>query len=72
MTVSAAGAAANAVGFNVYAGSALSVMIRQNSVLLQLGAAFTYVPGEITRGALPGAGQRPDFVHPLARTLLRG
>jgi hypothetical protein len=72
MTVSAAGVAANAVGFNVYAGSALSVMIRQNSVLLQLSAAFTYVPGEITQGALPGSGQRPDFVRPLARTLLRG
>jgi hypothetical protein len=72
MTVSAAGTATNAVGFNVYAGSALSGMIRQNDVLLPVGATYTYVPGEISQGPLPGTGQRPDFVRPLARTLLRG
>jgi hypothetical protein len=72
MTVSAAGTAANAVGFNVYAGAALSALVRQNDVLLPVSASFTYVPGEITQGALPGKGQKPDFVRPLARTLLRG
>jgi hypothetical protein len=72
MTVSAAGVAANAVGFNVYAGAALSDLIRQNDVLLPTSATFTYVPGEVTRGALPGTGQKPDFMRPMARTLLRG
>jgi hypothetical protein len=72
MTVSAVGAAMNAVGFNVYAGSVLSALIRQNDVLLPVGATYTYVPGEFSQGPLPGTGQRPDFVRPLARTLLRG
>jgi len=72
MTVSAAGTAANAVGFNVYAGSALNALPRQNDVLLPMSASFTYVPREIPLGALPGKGQEPDLVRPLARTLLRG
>jgi hypothetical protein len=72
MTVSAVSMAANAVGFNVYAGPALSDLVRQNDVLLPTSAAFTYVPGEVTQGALPGTGQKPDFKRPLARTLLRG
>jgi hypothetical protein len=72
MTISAGGAAANAVGFNVYAGAALSAMTRQNDVLLPVGGIYTYVPGEFTDGLLPGTGQRPDFMRPLARMLLRG
>ena len=72
MTVSAAGKAVNAVGFHVYAGATLSALVRQNNVLLPASAVFTYVPGEITQGALPGTGQKPDFLRPLARTLLRG
>jgi hypothetical protein len=72
MTVSAVGAATNAVGFNVYAGAALCAMIWQNDLPLPVGATYTYVPGEISQGRLPGTGQRPDFVRPLARTLLRG
>jgi hypothetical protein len=72
MTVSAVDAAMNAVGFNVYAGSALNAMIRQNDVPLPAGGTYTYVPGQFPEGPLPGTGQRPDFVRPLARTLLRG
>lgn len=72
MTVSAAGVAPNAVGFNVYAGDALNALIRQNDVPLPVSAPFTYVPGEIAQGTLPGKGQKPDFIRPLARTLLRG
>jgi hypothetical protein len=72
MTVGVTGAPSNAVGFNVYAGASLTAMLRQNDVLLPVGATFTYVPGEITQGPLPGNGQIPDFTRPLARTMLRG
>jgi hypothetical protein len=72
MTVGVTGAPSNAVGFNVYAGTSLTAMLRQNDLLLPVGAAFTYVPGEITQGPLPGNGQMPDFTRPLARTMLRG
>jgi len=73
MTVSAPGAApANVTGFNVYAGSSLSAMYLQNNVALPISGSFTYVPGFVTSGRLPGVGQTPDFMRPLARTLLRG
>jgi hypothetical protein len=72
MTVGVTGAPDNAVGFNVYAGTSLTAMLLQNAVLLPVGATYTYAPGEITQGPLPGNGQTPDFTRPLARTLLRG
>ncbi len=72
MTVTASNAPANAVGFQVYAGTALTSMFRQNSVVLSVGSAYTYIPGEVTQGPLPGKGQKPDFIRPLVRTLLRG
>ena len=72
MTVAAANPPANAVGFQVYAGPTLDAMVRQNNVLLPVGATYTYVPGQVIQGPLPGKGQAPDFVRPLVRTLLRG
>jgi hypothetical protein len=72
MTVSVAGAPPNAAGFNVYAGSSLCAMPLQNNVTLPVSASYTYVPGFITQGRQPGNGQRPDFVRPMARTILRG
>jgi hypothetical protein len=72
MTVTATNPPANAVGFQVYAGTALNGMFRQNNVLLPIGLTFTYVPGQVTQGPLPGKGQEPDWVRPLVRTLLRG
>jgi hypothetical protein len=72
MTVAAANPPANAVGFQVYAGPALDAMVRQNDVLLPVDATYTYVPGLVTQGPLPGKGQAPDWVRPLVRTLLRG
>lgn len=72
MTVRAAGIPANATGLNVYAGPRLNGMFRQNDVILPPGASFTYVPASAGTGPLPGAGQKPDFIRPLARTLLRG
>jgi hypothetical protein len=72
MTVAAGNAPKNATGFRVYAGAALNSMFRQNDVVLPPGLTFTYIPGQITQGTLPGRGQEPDFVRPLVRTLLRG
>lgn len=72
MTVSAAGAPANATGFNVYAGSAPNGMTLQNATPLVPGNTYTYVPGEVTGGRGPGWGQTPQFTRPLARTVLRG
>lgn len=72
MTISATGNVPNAVGFNVYAGALVDAMFRQNSVPLPVGGTFTFVPGVTAANHLPGRGQAPDFVRPLARTILRG
>jgi hypothetical protein len=72
MTVSAVHAPANAVGFNVYAGATLNALVAQNDAPLPVGGSFTYVPGLRTQGRAPGKGQRPDYVRPLVRTILRG
>lgn len=72
MTVATANAPGNAVGFRVYAGTTLDSMFRQNEVLLPVGATYTYIPGQVAQGPLPGEGQKPDFMRPLARTLPRG
>jgi hypothetical protein len=72
MTVAAVNAPANAVGFNVYAGTLIDGMVAQTSVPLPAGASFTYVPGFTVQGSSPGNGQQPDYLRPLARTILRG
>jgi hypothetical protein len=72
MVVSAANGPFNAAGFRVYAGSALNAMYLRNEVLLPIGVTYMYIPGQITQGTLPGFGQKPDFVRPLARTWPRG
>ncbi|HKD08815.1 MAG TPA: hypothetical protein VKB79_23130 [Bryobacteraceae bacterium] len=72
MTISAFAQPSNAVGFNVYAGVSLDALYRQNNAPLPPNGTFTYVPGAITSGALPSAGQRPDFIRPLVRTIPRG
>jgi hypothetical protein len=72
MTVEAVSPPANAAGFWVYAGPALNSMFRQNNVLLAVGATYTYVPGAVTQGPLPGKGQKPDSVQPVVGTLRNG
>jgi hypothetical protein len=62
----------NAVGFSLYAGTSLDALFLLNDVALPVGTVYTYVPGQITQGALPGKGQEPDFVHQMTRTLFRG
>jgi hypothetical protein len=70
--VTAVNPPASAAGYRVYAGTALNAMYLQNDAVLAVGTTFLYVPGELTQGSLPGFGQVPDYVRPLARTLLRG
>jgi hypothetical protein len=72
MTVMATGAPANAVGFNVYAGTVLAMMTLQNDLVLQASSAFTYIPGVSTSSQLPGTGQVPDYVKALPATIQRG
>lgn len=72
MTVTAADAPDNAVGFWIYAGPVLGSLFRQNDVVLPIGVSYTYVPDQITQGRLPRDGQRPDFTRPLTRMLPRG
>ena len=72
MTISAPAPPSNAIGFNVYAGASLDALYRQNSAPLPPGGSFTYVPGAVTSGELPGTGQNPDFIRPLVRTIPRG
>jgi hypothetical protein len=72
MTVSAMAPPANAVGFNVYAGSTLAGLLLQNTVALAVGTTFSYVPGAGVGSELAGEGQKPEFRRPTARLLLRG
>ncbi|MDP9169798.1 MAG: hypothetical protein M3N54_04215 [Acidobacteriota bacterium] len=72
MTVGTSNGPPNAAGFNVYAGVSLDRLFLQNNVALPASASFTYVPGATTQGRLAGTGQKPDFIHPLARTTMRG
>jgi hypothetical protein len=72
MMVNAADPPAGAIGFTVYAGTRLDGMFRQTSSPLPPDGTFTFVPGAVTGGALPGSGQRPDYVRPLVRRMLRG
>lgn len=72
MSVSAEDAPPQASGFNVYAGTDLTRMFRQNDTPIPAGIPFLYVPGAMVRGRLPGNGQDVESVRPLVRTLLRG
>jgi len=72
LSVMAEGAPLNAVGFNVYAGTVLAMMTLQNSGAVPLGSTFTVVPGSSASSQIAGTGQRPDYMKPLPRTILRG
>ena len=72
MMVTPPAAPSNATGYSVYVGSALGAMFRQNDIPLPTGTTFTYIPGLVTQGPLPGDGQAPDYTRPLVRTQLRG
>jgi hypothetical protein len=71
-TVSAIEPPDNAVGFNVYGGVDPYAMTLQNETPLAVNVLFLYVPGQVTQGRQPGAGQTPDFIRPMVRTWSRG
>jgi hypothetical protein len=62
----------NVVTFRVYAGPSLGAMVLQNTVDLPAGLTYTFLPGQITDGRLPGSGQPAEFLRPMARTIPRG
>ena len=64
--------AKNVVAFRVYGGPSLTAMVLQNTTDETAGLTFTYQPGQITDGPLPGNGQAVEFVRPMARTIPRG
>ena len=73
MTVLATDGPRNAIGFNVYAGWALDTLFQQNDVPVPTGTAFYFVPATAKRaGIMAGAGQAPDMMKPLPRSILRG
>jgi hypothetical protein len=62
----------NARGLMVYAGTTLNGLMQQNLSALPVTGSLGYIPGQVTAGPLAGFGQKPDFVRPVARTILRG
>ena len=47
-------------------------MFLQNNVALPVSGSFTLCARAGHHGPLPGNGQMPDFMRPLARTLVEG
>jgi hypothetical protein len=72
MIIAAVNGPSNATGFVVFAGDSLVGMVLQTPAPLPVMSTYVYVPGEFTDGQRPGCGQTPDFIRPVARTLLRG
>jgi hypothetical protein len=72
LTVAVTEAPANVIGFNVYAGTQLDSLQQQNQIPLPAAGVFTFIPGTSMDGKLAGEGQRPDYIRPLVRTILRG
>ena len=72
MTVAAITKPANAIGFNVFAGTVLGNLTRRNDVALPPDASFLFIPGSPASGPLAGRGQAPEFKRALHRVLLRG
>lgn len=65
--------AANARGWNVYAGSQPGGMYLQNSAPIPLDASWSFFPSTaLLSGAKPGTGQRPNTMRALPRLLGRG
>jgi hypothetical protein len=72
MTVTAVDPPKNAAGFNIYGGTDPYATTLQNEAALPVGVTYLYVPGHALQGRRPGAGQAPDFIHPMVRTWSRG
>jgi len=64
---------ANAVGWNIYAGTTPDALYLQNPAPLAPGATWTEPDsGPVTSGGQVGTGQAPQFLSPAPRIMLRG
>ena len=72
MTVAAVNAPSNAVGFQRLRGRGAQLDATAKRRPASGGSELYLCAGQVTQGPLPGKGQKPDFVRPLVRTLLRG
>lgn len=62
----------NAIGWNLYGGTAPSAMTLQNSAPLALGDTMQFVLPGNTTGRAPGTGQSADVIRDLPRRIMRG
>jgi hypothetical protein len=62
----------NATGWNVYVGTALDWLIRQNGAPLPPGGDWLQQAVPATNGAMPGQGQSAAYLCPVPRMIQRG
>jgi hypothetical protein len=72
MSEGALGAPAAAAGWNVYAGTDVQAMTRQNVAALALGSAWDMPGSGLMVGAKPLNGQQPDYYIVLPNEIRRG
>jgi hypothetical protein len=65
-------APAAAAGWNVYVGTSPDAIYRQNGAVIATGQTWQQPAELIQSGSLPGKGQKPTYLQPLPRILLRG
>jgi hypothetical protein len=65
-------AAANATGWNVYAGITHQTMYRQNATVVDSGQTWQQPGTLVQSGSFPGHGQKPNYLLPLPRVFQRG
>ena len=63
---------ANATGWNVYVGTTVEMLTRQNTELLAVGGGWRLEGTPSNSGPHPGEGQAPSYVRALPRVLQRG
>jgi hypothetical protein len=59
-------------GWNVYVGTSIDSLTRQNAEPLPLSVPWTMPPEGLVQGPQPGTGQQPDVLRPVPRVQLRG
>ena len=62
----------NATGWNVYAGTSINSITKQNPAPLDPAQSWTIPTSGWSTGASPGTGQQPNFLRPMPRFLQRG
>jgi len=62
----------NAVGWNIYLGSAPDSMVQQNAAAIGVGETWLQPNRVQTTGRNPGSGQKPSYIQPVPRLIGRG